>query len=406
MKIALVLGSGGARGYAHVGVIDELLERGHEIVSVSGCSMGALVGGIYAAGALEEFRDFILPLRRSEVFRYADFTVSGPGLFKSDRLMDRLRSIVGDIRIEDLSIPYTAVATDLTNRREVWFHDGPLLTAIRASVAIPTAITPVVYRGRLLADGGILNPLPVDASSHFISEATVAVSLFGRNRTNLAEQAVNTGLHSEQGPAPMEKPPSDAADAALSEATDQEIRAAGDGSVSGSQASESERSDLASDTAPDAAPDTVGSLPGTLTARWRDRVTQPWRAPSSRGQGSGKPQFSAKRPWRADSDTGTDDDARAADGRPGPGWGARKTPPEWAAGFTALPKDLSTVDMMVSALEVMQTAIELPRLAVQPPDVLVSVPSDTCATFDFDRAEEVIAVGRKLAVDALDRAGL
>ncbi|MDO5617217.1 patatin-like phospholipase family protein [Kocuria sp.] len=374
MEIALVLGSGGARGYAHIGVIDELLHRGHQIVSIAGCSMGALVGGMYAAGALEDFRAFVEPLKRSEVFRYADLSVSGPGLFKSDRLMDKLHSLIGDIRIEELPIPYTAVATDLTNRREVWFHDGPLLTAVRASIAIPTAITPVVYRGRLLADGGILNPLPVDASSHFISEATVAVSLFGRNRPGLGQQSVDTGLHTEQGPTSQDEqidPPTEDL-LTLPDGVAAPSPSGGRGSQGGSGASPSS-----------------ASMSAGLAGRWRERVAQPWRESAA---------F-----LRTRKQDGAEDHAESRwlggrhSGKPGP---------EWSSAFEALPKDLSTVDMMVSALEVMQTAIELPRLAVQPPDVLVSVPSDVCATFDFDRAQEVIAVGRRMAVEALDRAGL
>lgn len=404
MKIALVLGSGGARGYAHLGVIDELLARGHEIVSISGCSMGALVGGFYAAGALEEFRDFVLPLRRSDVFRYADLTVSGPGLFKADKLMDRLHAIVGDVHIEDLPIPYTAVATDLTNRREVWFHEGPLLTAIRASVAIPTAITPVVYRGRLLADGGILNPLPVDASSHFISEATVAVSLFGRDRPQLGQQAVDPGLHAEQGPEPGDSPPSEAAEAALSDTSRDHEADRGSDDDSDHDSDEGGSEEQPAPTRGDAQTGAAESDPATLTARWRDLFAQPWRGPAARGYGMSRVPGQGRRSRH----TGVDGASPHAggEGRRGGGRGAGKIPAEWAAGFAGLPKDLSTVDMMVSALEVMQTAIELPRLAVQPPDVLISVPSDTCATFDFDRAEEVIGVGRKLAVAALDRAGL
>lgn len=405
MKIALVLGSGGARGYAHMGVIDELVSRGHQIVSISGCSMGALVGGMYAAGALEQFREFVLPLKRSDVFRYADLSVSGPGLFKSDRLMDKLHSLIGDVRIEDLPVPFTAVATDLTNRREVWFHDGPLLTAVRASIAIPTAITPVVYRGRLLADGGILNPLPVDASSHFISEATVAVSLFGRNRPGLGQQSVDTDLHTEQGPTTQDqRATSDdtVTDPVTSGADTTREHSAGDHpSLQGPPSLAAEDSqDLEPQANPeDKAPSSfgTGSLPANLAARWRDRVAQPWRdsgvARRTR-RGEGSRSGVAEEPGTA---------------REGKGLlhrGAGRTPAEWSRSFEALPKDLSTVDMMVSALEVMQTAIELPRLAVQPPDVLVSVPSDVCATFDFDRAEEVTRVGRRLAVDALDRAGL
>lgn len=181
MRITLVLGSGGARGYAHIGVIDELLERGHEVVAVSGCSMGAVVGGALAAGRLEEFRAAVGDIDFADIIRLAEPTLRAPGLLRAGRLMDLLEKTIGDVRIEDLPTPFTAVATDIVNRREVWFHKGSLLTAIRASIAIPAVFTPVVVHGRLLCDGGVLNPLPIEPAAMYPSDGVVAVSLSGRD---------------------------------------------------------------------------------------------------------------------------------------------------------------------------------------------------------------------------------
>lgn len=180
MRISLVLGSGGARGYAHIGVIQELEERGHEIVAIAGASMGALVGGAYAAGRLPEFTQAARHLTRAEVLFMMRPRLGRPGLIKGESIMSLFSRLIGEVRIEDLPIPYTAVATDLMARREIWFHEGPLLAAIRASIAIPTVFTPVMMHGRLLVDGGLVNPLPMESSMRFDADLTVAVSLFGK----------------------------------------------------------------------------------------------------------------------------------------------------------------------------------------------------------------------------------
>lgn len=176
-RVSLVLGSGGARGYAHIGVIEELVSRGYSIQSIAGSSMGALVGGIYAAGKLRSYTDWVLPLQRLDVLRLLDWTLSGGGFIKGDRIIGVLRDLVGDIDIEDLPIPYTAVAVDLDQQREVWFSKGSLFDAIRASIAIPTLIRPHHYQGRLLVDGGLLNPLPVSPTLRDLTDATIAVDV-------------------------------------------------------------------------------------------------------------------------------------------------------------------------------------------------------------------------------------
>lgn len=179
MKISLVLGSGGARGYAHIGVLRELEHRGHEVVAVAGASMGALVGGAYAAGRLDALTEMALKVSKPDLWLMFWPTLNAPGLVRAERVMTLLRPVFGDVRIEDLPIPYTAVATDLLAQREIWFHEGPLLAAIRASISIPGVFPPVMLHGRLLTDGGLVNPLPMETSLRLDSDLTVAVSLFG-----------------------------------------------------------------------------------------------------------------------------------------------------------------------------------------------------------------------------------
>ena len=183
-RVALVLGSGGARGYAHLGAVEELRSRGHEIVAVSGTSMGAVVGGLVAAGKDREVADWASTLTSRRVLRLADPPWAGGGAATAERLMAALDELVGDVMIEDLPIPYTAVATDLAARREVWFQRGPLLPAIRASIAIPGLFTPAVVDGRILVDGGLLNPLPLDPTAAAAADFTLAVSLQGPREPN------------------------------------------------------------------------------------------------------------------------------------------------------------------------------------------------------------------------------
>ncbi|HLT04529.1 MAG TPA: patatin-like phospholipase family protein [Pseudomonas sp.] len=175
-RVALVLGSGGARGYAHIGVIDELEARGYEISCIAGCSMGAVVGGIYAAGKLPEYRAWIESLAYLDVLRLVDVSFS-LGMMRGEKVFGRIREMLGEVNIEDLPIPFTAVATDLTNQQEIWFQEGDLHQAMRASAAIPSIFTPVLQDQRTLVDGGLLNPLPIVpvVSSH--SDLIVAVNL-------------------------------------------------------------------------------------------------------------------------------------------------------------------------------------------------------------------------------------
>jgi len=184
-RVALVLGSGGARGYAHIGAIDVLTERGYEIVAVAGSSMGALVGGLHAAGKLDDYTEWVTGLTQRDVLRLLDVSLSGPGVLRLDRVLARMTEYLAGVMIEDLPIPYTAVASDLGARREVWFTSGPLETAIRASIAIPAMITPIVVNGRLLVDGGVLNPVPMEPVMGVDADFTLAVNLSGEKNHRL-----------------------------------------------------------------------------------------------------------------------------------------------------------------------------------------------------------------------------
>ena len=177
-RVSLVLGSGGARGYAHIGVIEELEQRGYEIVSISGASMGALIGGFYACGKLQEYKEWVLDLDVFELSSLLDFSFDSAGLIKGEKLFDKLSEFVGRVDIESLPIPLTIVATDIINKKEKWFQSGDLLEAIRASISIPTFFTPVKKDAMILADGGILNPLPVAPTMSDKSDLIIAVNLY------------------------------------------------------------------------------------------------------------------------------------------------------------------------------------------------------------------------------------
>lgn len=314
MRIALALGSGGARGYTHIGVLDELRARGHEVVAISGTSMGAVIGGLEAAGRLQDYTDWVGTLRQTDVLRLLDPAFTGPGVFWGQRVMERVAAILDGARIEELPIPFTAVATDLTHSREVWFQRGSVVTAMRASIGIPSVFTPVVVGGRLLADGGLLNPVPVDALLGAPADRTVAVSLSGRRANEQTSTRPVT-----------------------------------------------------------AAAETEGML-GELTERLRSVLD----SDTLRGV----------RQW----------------------WAARFTEVDEPAprdfDFEALPKGLRTSDVVSLSLETAEQLITRFRMAASPPDVLVEFPQDIASTFDFHRANELVARGREKAAQVFDAAGL
>lgn len=175
-RVSLVLGAGGARGYAHIGVINQLVSRGYEIVSISGSSMGALVGGLYAAGGLEAYTQWLKTLRWIDVVRLLDLHFSH-GTIRGDKVFAKIESMIGKPNIEDLPIHYTAVATDITRHKEVWFQEGSLLEAIRASSAVPGVFSPILKGQRILVDGAVLNPLPMIPTMAVESDMILAVDL-------------------------------------------------------------------------------------------------------------------------------------------------------------------------------------------------------------------------------------
>lgn len=176
-SIALVLSSGGARGYAHIGVIEALESACFSIGSIAGCSMGAVVGGIYAAGGLEKFRQWAYSLDRTDLFKLYDFVFSSQGLIRGERVFKQIESYIPDVNIEDLPIPFKAIATDVHRQKEVVFDNGSLFNALRASSAIPAVVKPTEYDGLQLMDGGILNPLPINFVDKKPGDIIVAVDV-------------------------------------------------------------------------------------------------------------------------------------------------------------------------------------------------------------------------------------
>lgn len=199
-SVALVLGAGGARGLAHIGVIEELAARGYRLAAIAGSSMGALVGGIHAAGRLNEYRDWACALDRGDVLRLLDFAFGHPGLIKGERVIAAMQDLVGDHRIEELSLPFVAVATDLGSQREVWLARGRLFDAIRASIAIPMMFTPHRLDGRDLVDGGLLAPVPIAATRLFSADLVIAVDANAQSTLN---------LRAPEAPASTSEPPRD-----------------------------------------------------------------------------------------------------------------------------------------------------------------------------------------------------
>lgn len=178
-NVALVLSSGGARGLAHIGAIEELESRGYTISSIAGCSMGALVGGVYAAGKLEEFREWMKTIDKKKMLELTDFSLSLNHLVKGKRIIDAIMEFVPDINIEDLPLPYCAVATDIKAGKEVVFTKGSLFEAIRASISIPSFYEPVQRDGMVLIDGGILNPIPFNRVKRHAGDIMVGVDVSG-----------------------------------------------------------------------------------------------------------------------------------------------------------------------------------------------------------------------------------
>ncbi|WP_455924837.1 patatin-like phospholipase family protein [Pseudomonas putida] len=337
-RVALVLGSGGARGYAHIGVIEEIERRGYEIACVAGCSMGAVVGGIYAAGKLDEYRRWIESLDYLDVLRLVDVSFR-LGAIRGEKVFGQIRKIVGELNIEDLRIPYTAVATDLTNQQEIWFQEGCLHQAMRASAAIPSLFTPVIQGNRMLVDGGILNPLPIVpvVSSH--CDLIIAVNL---NSTNQKQYQLPV----------IERP------AAF------KMR--------------------------------FNSLLSSLGSHLPFRRRQA-EALLQLEQETLKPAAAIlPNPWLADAAAPHVQQPAAApeeDGAPSSATGSIIVDNVGPA---------SLLDLINQSFEVMQTSLAQYKIAGYPPDILINVPKRVCRFFEFYKAPELIELGRLIASDTLD----
>lgn len=344
MRVALSLGSGGARGYAEIGVIDEIKARGHEIVAVAGTSMGAVIGGLEASGHLDEFATWVSGLTQRDVLRLVDPAFGEPGVFRAIRVMTRVSDIIGESTIEDLPIPFTAVATDLTNKREVWFQSGPLVRAMRASIGIPGVITPVMVHGRMLADGGIMNPVPMEPLNGVPADLTIAVDVNGPDvgRRESQQPSVETAADLEGG-----------------EWFDRLKRGAAE------------------------------ALDGDFV-----RGINAWFAsrPGPRRAKASAPELDAQPPARAPRYQSP------AEPEPEPA-------PLDPLDFEKLPRELRPTDIASLSMEMMGSLVTRFRMAANPPDVLVSVPHGSASTFDFHRATELIERGRELGARALDAAG-
>lgn len=202
-NIALVLSSGGARGLAHIGVIDELIERGYHINSIAGSSMGALVGGLYATNNLDKFRNWVVTLDKLAIFKLIDFTFSSQGFVKGEKIFHKMHEMgmIPDINIEELPIKFTAIATDIIKNQEVIFDSGNLHKAIRASISIPNVFTPVASTESVLVDGGVLNPIPINRVSRIKNDILIATDLNSLEpyiKPNLPSKEKAKVVHSER----------------------------------------------------------------------------------------------------------------------------------------------------------------------------------------------------------------
>lgn len=180
-NVALALSSGGARGLAHIGVIEELEAQGYHITSIASCSMGALVGGVYAAGKLNEFREWMKTIDRKKMLSLIDFSLSLNHIVKGTRIIEAIMEFVPDVNIEDLPIPYCAVATDLKAGKEVLFNKGSLFQAIRASISLPSFYEPVQRDDMILIDGGVINPLPLNRVMRQEGDILVGIDVSGHD---------------------------------------------------------------------------------------------------------------------------------------------------------------------------------------------------------------------------------
>ena len=367
-RAAVVLGSGGARGYAHIGVIEVLRERGFEVVAIAGTSMGALVGGVTAAGRLEAYTEWARSLSQREVWRLLDLSITSPGgAIRAERIIHKVGEILDGATIESLPIPFTAVATDINARREVWFQRGPVEKAIRASIAIPGVITPAVINGRVLVDGGLINPVPIEPTAAAEADLTIAVSLSGMR----AAGATVTPVKASSEQRPREEWTSRLRRSAAEVLDSERMRA-----ITGRFAHVRELPDALDPAAYAAdgghltdAPD--GVVPATDAALADAALADAALSDSV----AGIADLAVER-------TQTPTDA-----------------------LLRVNAEIGLVDLLNMSFETMSALISRYRMASNPPDVLITVPSNAVRTLDFHRAAEMIDLGRRLATEALDQAG-
>jgi len=182
-SVALVLSSGGSRGLAHIGVINELVKQGFQITSISGSSIGSVIGGLYAMGKLKEYAEWVSSFNKKDILGFVDFTLTTNGLLKGERVFDKMKTFIPDMNIEDMPIPFAAVATDILHQKEVVFTKGSFYEAVRASVAIPAIFIPVKFNNTILVDGGVLNPVPIEYVHRNTDDILIVVNLYG-DKTN------------------------------------------------------------------------------------------------------------------------------------------------------------------------------------------------------------------------------
>lgn len=200
--VSLVLGSGGARGLAHIGVIRWLEEHGYEIKSISGCSIGALIGGVYAIGELDEFERWVRAINRRDILALLDPALDRSGLIKGDKIINTLKALVGDAMIESLPISFTAVATNIKTGKEVWLRKGPIFDAIRASISLPLLFTAFNYKGQTLIDGGVVSPVPMGPIFGDETDLIIAVNLCASAANGLISQNQHV-VKKEEEPSPL-----------------------------------------------------------------------------------------------------------------------------------------------------------------------------------------------------------
>ena len=187
-NVAIVLSSGGSRGLAHIGVINELGKQGFQISSVSGSSIGAVIGGLYAMGKIQEYTEWVSTFNKMDIWGFMDFTLTTNGLLKGERVFDKMKTFIPDMNIEDMPIPFAAVATDILHEKEVVFTKGSFYEAARASVAIPAVFTPVKYTDTILVDGGVLNPIPIEHVLRKNGDILIVVNLYGEKKVDIPKE--------------------------------------------------------------------------------------------------------------------------------------------------------------------------------------------------------------------------